>query len=601
MSGPLVSCLCVTEGRPEFMPWLLWGFDRQTYARRELVIVDSSTEPFVSPRPDVRVIVADPGTNVPTKRNLALGAARGAVIAWFDDDDWQHPARLEQLVEALSAGALVAGNSRSWFVDLFTGRCQPYDGRKALIFNGAGFSADLARKVRFNERAHRASDTIWLRDIKAALPNGPCLLDPAVLSLWLCHGDNLSNPRRKRKLEASASDVRRAIGAAWDDTDARLDALRANLPAPDDAFATWRRRPGSLAAGNQAHDLARSTREAYRARRVLPRDDRLDDDRAADPGLGSRRNERPAPAPRARARRESQLDAVTLLVTGHAADSPHLPELMRKSAEQAQHPFIEQRLVVLPSGEEANGLDAFDPHEPLTATLAESEPPGDEWLQPYVSEGGRGGVLELSARARRELFAVARARSDLVLMTNAWVFLSVAGSSWVASAAQKLEADSKLWFVMPHAGPPCGAPDDARTPAPDDGRAHWDKKLKAWRLRAATLECFLLDRRKLLGALDPPIRRAESLGEWMAASLRSRGAYAGMLAGSSAWGVHVTPRELPIAAWPARMAESVQRGVYPAAQFGRAHVALDDGEATRAWLSLLESTPEERPTSLQND
>lgn len=45
-SKPLVSCLCVTEDRAAFMPWLFWNYDRQSYARRELVIVDSSTIPF---------------------------------------------------------------------------------------------------------------------------------------------------------------------------------------------------------------------------------------------------------------------------------------------------------------------------------------------------------------------------------------------------------------------------------------------------------------------------------------------------------------------------------------------------------------------------
>ena len=29
ITSPFVSCLCVTEGRPAFMPWLLWCFDRQ--------------------------------------------------------------------------------------------------------------------------------------------------------------------------------------------------------------------------------------------------------------------------------------------------------------------------------------------------------------------------------------------------------------------------------------------------------------------------------------------------------------------------------------------------------------------------------------------
>ncbi len=42
LAAPLISCLCVTEGRPAFLPWLCWGFERQTWPHKELLIVDSS-------------------------------------------------------------------------------------------------------------------------------------------------------------------------------------------------------------------------------------------------------------------------------------------------------------------------------------------------------------------------------------------------------------------------------------------------------------------------------------------------------------------------------------------------------------------------------
>jgi len=86
------------------MPWLLWCFDRQTWPHRELLILDSSERTFVSVRDDVRVMALPSGTGVARKRNLALGAARGDLIAWFDDDDWQHPEKLAWHVEALRGG-----------------------------------------------------------------------------------------------------------------------------------------------------------------------------------------------------------------------------------------------------------------------------------------------------------------------------------------------------------------------------------------------------------------------------------------------------------------------------------------------------------------
>src|SRR5512143_1746604 len=97
----LVSCLCVTEGRAAFMPWLLWCFDRQIWPHRELVIIDSSSQPCqIGGRDDIRVVCVPQRTIVGKKRNLALAEACGDVVTWFDDDDWQHPNKLAWLVDA---------------------------------------------------------------------------------------------------------------------------------------------------------------------------------------------------------------------------------------------------------------------------------------------------------------------------------------------------------------------------------------------------------------------------------------------------------------------------------------------------------------------
>ena len=98
MDQPLVSCLCVTEDRPAFAEWVLWNFGKQDYANRELVVVDSSRTGSTFHESDcVRVVSAPPGTSVPAKRNLALSAASGEILTWFDDDDWQHPRKLSLL------------------------------------------------------------------------------------------------------------------------------------------------------------------------------------------------------------------------------------------------------------------------------------------------------------------------------------------------------------------------------------------------------------------------------------------------------------------------------------------------------------------------
>lgn len=228
---PLVSCLCVTESRPEFWPWLWWGFAKQDHDNRELVVVDSSPEPVVSDDPRVRVVSAVPGTSVAAKRNLALREARGSVIAWFDDDDWQHPRRLSLLVGALASGATVAGSVRSWFVHATDRRARAYDARQGVIFNGLGATTAAIGDLRFDEHKRRAADTAWVRGLATPGAGGAAVV-PEVLSWWLCHRRNLSNPAVKYSFPEPLSRVREQIGSAdWADTDDRIDQLADRLGA----------------------------------------------------------------------------------------------------------------------------------------------------------------------------------------------------------------------------------------------------------------------------------------------------------------------------------------------------------------------------------
>jgi glycosyltransferase involved in cell wall biosynthesis len=228
----LVSCLCVTEGRVPFMPWLLWGFDRQVWPARELVIVDSSETPFhEAPRPDVRVLTAPTGTSVPAKRNMALQAARGDVVTWFDDDDWQHPHKLEWLLDALAGGAPYAGSTSAWFVDLQTSRCARYRGFPGrAVFNSAGFSRDAVRRFPFRENRPRASDTPWMRAIAERYRGEAAIVDRSDLFFWLSHTRNLSNPARRMRFPHDLNLLKEQIGeSAWGDTDEALADLRVRV------------------------------------------------------------------------------------------------------------------------------------------------------------------------------------------------------------------------------------------------------------------------------------------------------------------------------------------------------------------------------------
>jgi hypothetical protein len=226
----LVSCLCVTEDRPAFLPWLLWNYRKQDYEPRELVVVDSSLAPARLPEdPTVRVVRCAHGANVAHKRNVAVGAARGATITWFDDDDWQHPRKLSILVEALGADGVVAGASRSWFVDLARGRAREHASQRNVIFNTAAMRRAAVGDVPFDERRARAADTGWLAAVQRLARRGPVVVD-AILAFWLCHRANISNPATRYVFPQPLEAVREAVGRAeWGDTDAELAALRERL------------------------------------------------------------------------------------------------------------------------------------------------------------------------------------------------------------------------------------------------------------------------------------------------------------------------------------------------------------------------------------
>jgi glycosyltransferase involved in cell wall biosynthesis len=232
LNKPLISCLCVTENRSAFMPWLLWNYSRQVYKRRELVIIDSSERPFSSDRSDVRIVTAPPGTGVAAKRNLAMQAARGEIITWFDDDDWQHPDKLTSLVAALANKTVVyAGTNQAWFVDLRRQQCVPYQTpQQELIFNSAAFRREVVTALPFPETVRRASDTRWLQQVARQYVSKLCRLNRNDLFFWLCHEENLSNPAQRRRFSRPLSALREVVGPeAWADTDEALADLRQRL------------------------------------------------------------------------------------------------------------------------------------------------------------------------------------------------------------------------------------------------------------------------------------------------------------------------------------------------------------------------------------
>lgn len=108
----MISCLAVTQpGRLEQLEHSIRSFSRQTYTRRELVIVHDGDDEFQQslqstlrrfPGDRFRLVRAEPGTSLGELRNLSVRSARGDLLCQWDDDDLYHPRRLAAQYQRLT-------------------------------------------------------------------------------------------------------------------------------------------------------------------------------------------------------------------------------------------------------------------------------------------------------------------------------------------------------------------------------------------------------------------------------------------------------------------------------------------------------------------
>lgn len=103
----LISCLCITRGRPHLLAEAVADFQAQTHADRELVIVadddDAPTLAYLGQieAPSLRPIIL-PRLVLGAKRNRAIAAAHGAYVAVWDDDDRHAPERLARQLDEIN-------------------------------------------------------------------------------------------------------------------------------------------------------------------------------------------------------------------------------------------------------------------------------------------------------------------------------------------------------------------------------------------------------------------------------------------------------------------------------------------------------------------
>lgn len=99
-----VTCVIPTGDRPQFLQQALQCFREQTYADRELIVVDDGAEPverMVVGQPHTRYIRLRNRSPIGTKLNIGIEYARGSIIQKLDDDDYYGPDFLAAATQAL--------------------------------------------------------------------------------------------------------------------------------------------------------------------------------------------------------------------------------------------------------------------------------------------------------------------------------------------------------------------------------------------------------------------------------------------------------------------------------------------------------------------
>lgn len=105
MSDSLVSCVCVTYGRPVLLGEAIKCFIDQDYSNKELIVVNDQegvTLSLDTPRDDIQIHnVAERFGSLGEKRNYAMSLAKGDNICIWDDDDLYTPWRLSDSVREI--------------------------------------------------------------------------------------------------------------------------------------------------------------------------------------------------------------------------------------------------------------------------------------------------------------------------------------------------------------------------------------------------------------------------------------------------------------------------------------------------------------------
>ena len=99
---PLVTCLILTRNRRQWLPRAIDYALGQAYPRVEVLVVADGEDVEDLVPTNARLIRSTERLSIGEKRNLGCEAARGEIIAHFDDDDYSASGRLADQVGRLA-------------------------------------------------------------------------------------------------------------------------------------------------------------------------------------------------------------------------------------------------------------------------------------------------------------------------------------------------------------------------------------------------------------------------------------------------------------------------------------------------------------------
>jgi glycosyltransferase involved in cell wall biosynthesis len=202
----MVSCLMVTAARPERFALVersIRDFCAQSHPHKELVIVcDGRAEDrgrlqdHVAHlrRADIRPVFLEDQRPLGALRNVSLDHASGEVLCQWDDDDLQHPTRLErQLARLLEAGAGAVSLQHCLHIIESSGQCYWVNWGKTRYRGHTGTVMFLkAAGLRYPEagpNARTGEDSVFWNRLVATVKTE--VLDaPPYLYGYTFHGQN---------------------------------------------------------------------------------------------------------------------------------------------------------------------------------------------------------------------------------------------------------------------------------------------------------------------------------------------------------------------------------------------------------------------------